>query len=144
METILWHVGWERVLHSTAKMATISEKQQRPMPERNEIQWDIAELSEKSDIQLKICGDSLTTVGWVNAEFAVKANEHLSDIRLARQTLATMWANYDVLPVTAESEWLLHQYREYNKLADKLATKAVVESYKCWIVRPLPCNTKAI
>ena len=41
-------------------------------------------------------------------------------------------------------DWLKRQYREHNKEADLLATRAIMTASNFWTTRPLPSDTSAI
>ena len=61
-----------------------------------------------------------------------------------REDLAWLWAKRSVQPAPDVGNWITHQFRRHNKIADRLATIAVEQRRTLWVHRPLPKNTIAI
>ena len=139
---ILKHMKWESVLpgkkqkiHQMHVRKTSTDKEKC----YNAINW----TPSLHGLQLKICGDAKCVVDWANGVAATKDSAHLANVHAARNALAHLWGKYNVHPAPATGNWVQHQYRKYNGLADKLATKAIVENTSKWVQRPIPPNTIA-
>ena len=101
-------------------------------------------MPNAKDIQLKICGDAKCIVDWANGLSAVNDKRHLANVHMTRNAFAQRWGIYNVLPVPAGGEWVQHQYRQFNDLADQLATKAIKEQSSKWVQKPIPKETVAL
>ena len=106
----------------------------------HDLEWQSAQYG----IQLKICGDSKVVVDWINGTCAIKGKQCKPHVNLTRHTLANLWSYHNTVPAPIYGEWITHQFREHNKLADRLATIAVVERKAAWVQKPLPQNALAI
>ena len=145
IETLLRALDYTHLItihHVGASEGATMRTEQEPKPDRpyHHIHWE----KERIGIQLKVCGDAKIIVDWLNGVSAIKVTEHHMHITKARYTLAKLWSDHGVNPVPMYGDWLTHQYREHNKLADKLATIAVVHREAKWIQRPLPPTVHAI
>ena len=137
MHTILCKLGRKDLV--PAKSSAVAPlKEEKPTRPYNEPPW---EKSTGETLQLQLNGDAKIVVDWANGHAALKAIEHKINLRVLRTTLANLWTSLDVHPIGGYSNWIQHQYREHNAIADALATLAVTTRDAKWVLRPLPPST---
>ena len=95
-------------------------------------------------LQLHLQGDSEMIINWINGSASVKDQKHLSNVHAVRKALAHLWGNQRVIPAPNMGHWAMHQYRDHNKIADKLATCAILNQKALWVHRPTPPATVAL
>ena len=83
-------------------------------------------------------------VNWLNGYNALRDVDKMHSVHSIRSILANLWASGQAVPTPSLGNWIDHQFREHNAIADKLANLAVKERKKLWVHRDMPINATAI
>eukprot|EP00973_Karenia_brevis_P009757 1317063-Karenia_brevis.AAC.1 len=76
---------------------------------------------------LGINGDNMKIVNWINGACKVSEVEYTRVVEDIMGALQNAWKLNLVAPRLPHTDWIQHVYREFNKVADGLATQAILQ-----------------
>ena len=89
------------------------------------VQW---EKSVNQAVPIEILGDSAVVVAWINGTAQVDTWRFIPAVSNIMEILHTSWTTEHIVPRLRHLPWCRHVYRELNKDADAMATKALEQN----------------
>ena len=116
------------------KMESLSTE---PVRKKARVVFDLPVLWDKPQneaVPMEILGDSAVVIAWINGVAHVDTPKYVPQVASLMMHLHTTWMTGAVTVRRKHLSWCRHVYRELNKLADAMATKAL--ETKCRHLEP--------